>query len=212
MTIFKLGGSVAAFLNITVTKSVIMSKRIVKETSRQAKVSERQPDVCDAGAALSVSQLQALRENGNRAAVKNYVETHYLGAAMQEWLMRTSDTELIAAYLNSHQNCGLFEDAEELLMSLNNNKLRKIYLEQWHLRQRSVMQLFAEKEFTLLRRYIAKHPEESFSRTMVFLMFEAGDKKLIRQYARFHPSIWEEERYAGKLQEFGLISPVSAIR
>lgn len=205
MTIFKLGDSVAAFLNITITKFVIMSKRIVKKTSP---LSVRWSDAVTVGPVLSVSQLQTLWADGNKDMVRNYVESHSLGSVMQIWLMRTRDTELILAYLASHKNSGLFEDAEELLMSLNNNKLRKAYLEQWHLRQSSLLRLFAEKEFALLSRYVAKHPEESFSRTALFLMFETGDIKLIRQYLRIHPSLGEDGRYAEKLKEFGLISPI----
>lgn len=185
-----------------------MSQRIVKGTSP---VSKNLADVCIDDCTLSVMQLQKLWADGNRDFVKSYVQKHFLGSAMQIWIMRTRDTELISAYLTSHKNCGLFEDAEELLMSLN-NKLRRTYLEQWHLRQSSLLLLFAEKEFVLLRRYVKKHPEECFSRTVLFLMFETGDEKLIRQYASIHPSIFEERRYAGKLKEFGLISPVSAIR
>lgn len=161
---------------------------------------------------LELSQLQELWEGGNKEIVTNYVKKHFLGSALQIWLMRTRDAELILAYLTSHRSCGLFEDAEDLLMSLNNNQLRKVYMEQWYLRQSSLLLLFAEKEFALLRRYVAKHPEESFSRMMLRLMFETGDKKLIRQYVRVHPSILEEERYADKLKEFGLISTVSTVR
>lgn len=165
--------------------------------------------LADPKMSLDLHQLQKLWQVGERMVVKRYVEKHYLGLAMQEWLMRTRDVELILAYLTHHLNFGLCESAEELLMALDNYELRKTYLDQWHLRQSSVLLLFAEKQFALLRRYVAKHPEESFSRTMLILMFEAGDKKLIEQYIKTHPSFLKDERYADKLRNAGFEVSVS---
>lgn len=157
-----------------------------------------------------LQQLRAAWSAGKKEIVIGYVKKHYLSSAMQEWLMRTRDADLIMAYLKHHSETGLFESAEELLMALDSYELRKTYLEQRHLRQSSVLLLFAEKQFALLQRYIVKHPEECFSRTMLFLMFEAGDKKLIEQYINTHPSLLKDGRYADKLRKIGLNCSVAA--
>ncbi|MCM1322754.1 MAG: hypothetical protein NC218_01060 [Acetobacter sp.] len=189
-----------------------MSNRIFRDDPYYAGTSKHSSDVCTTEfdrSTLSMSQLSTLWANGDREIVRTYVEKHFLGSALQIWLMRTGDVELIKAYLKRHPHSGLFEDAEELLMALNSYELRKVYLDQWHLRRSSILLLFAEKEFALLRRYVVKHPEECFSRTMLSLMFETGDKKLIRQYTKVHPSLLDDERYADRLQKFGLVSTAS---
>lgn len=178
--------------------------------------SDHVPDVCvadsisdNSGNVFEPMQLFTLWENGDKETVRNYVKEHYLNSSLQIWLMRTCDVELIMTYLRNHPDIGLFEDAEELLMTMHCPELRRTYIEQWRLRHSSLLLLFAEKEFALLRRYVVKHPEECFSRMLLLLMFEMGDKKLIRQYVRTHPSILKEERYADKLRDFGLINSVS---
>lgn len=186
--------------------TVIMKKRNVKDNPCFMGDSKHSTAVCEvdiANVVLTRQQLQEYWETGDKDVVRSYVEKHYLGAAMQEWLMRTRDVELIMTYLKHHSDCGLFEGAEELLMAIGSYKLWETYLEQWRLRQSSVLLLFAEKQFSLLSKYVVKYPEENFSRTMLFLMFETGDKELIKQYVKTHPSLLRDERYASRLREVG---------
>lgn len=142
--------------------------------------------------------------------IKKYVKNHYFGSSMQEWLMRTGDVDLIMTYLKYHPDLVLFDGAEDLLMGLKSYKLWNAFIEKGRLRQSSILFLFAEKQFGLLRRYVVKHPEETFSRMMLSLMFETGDKKLISQYVQAHPSLLKDERFAGKLEKVGLRNLVLA--
>lgn len=185
-----------------------MSQQILKKGTRFISVSKKAPlgKICGE---LNLQQIRELWNAGDREIIKNYVKEHYLGSAMQEWLMRTRDMELIMVYLENYSSFGLFEEAEDLLMSLKNYKLRKTYLEQRQLCHRSILMLFAEKQFVLLRRYIAKHPEEIFSKTMISLMFETGDKKLVSLYIQSHPSLLKDECFAKRLQKAGFFNLVS---
>ncbi len=194
-------------------KLVIMRDKHFKQAFTQVVLSEKASDR-RAGCAvikkkecnLDLPQIQELWARGEREIVKNYVREHYLCRDFQLWLMRTRDEELILLYLKNHHGLWLFEDAEQLLMSLDADEIRLAYLEHWRLRPYSLLQLFSEKKFFLLRKYVATHPEEEFSRTMITLMFEMGDEKLIRQYVDVHSSLLSNTRYTDKLQKFGLLT------
>lgn len=154
---------------------------------------------------LDSAELQELWVAGNIDFIKTYVETHYLGAKAQVWLMRTREIDLIKIYLTHCSPMRLFEEAEELLMQLNNRELRQIYLDRCPLRHHSLLMLFAEKDTELLKRYLCRHPEEFFSRLILGLIIEQNDESLVQLYVKLHPFVLKEEKYAETFRKLGVI-------